>query len=257
MPRIRETCRAGVTILYREFQSPRRPGKRIPRLPREKPTSEAQLKVNARMKLWDCIRYMNHNFGPGDLYITFDYEKKNRPPTGIVLKGHGRKLKQALRKLYKKLGLELKYIYVVERGTKGALHHHIVINQGAAIRELRELWSYGRIHIDPLDDTGNYAKLANYFIKYSLKTRQSGEEGEKLMSRWFDHSDNLIMPETEREPLWRGKVTEEPRPKKGYYVDRDSIRFYITKENFPVLECIYVKDGAQPKPKGRKKRRPV
>ena len=74
------------------------------------------------------------------------------------------------RKEYRKAGLEFKYIHVMEIGKKGARHHHLVVNK-IDTEILQRCWykayeGHNRVKVFPLDDSGNYAELASYLIKY-------------------------------------------------------------------------------------------
>ena len=131
------------------------------------------------------------------------------------------------RKEYKKAGLELKYIHVMEIGERGARHHHLVINK-IDTEILQRCWykayeGHNRIKVFPLDDSGNYAKLASYFIKYTDKHRKD-EDGALQGKRW-NCSKNLVRPEPEIRVITdRQWFKAEPREIKGYYVDKDSVR---------------------------------
>ncbi len=65
------------------------------------------------------------------------------------------KFLRSLRTECKKAGTELKYVHVMEIGEKGARHHHLIINN-IDIKVLTKLWKFGRPHIHPLDDSGQY-----------------------------------------------------------------------------------------------------
>lgn len=77
-------------------------------------------------------------------------------------------LKKILRKLrseFKKQGKTLKYIAVTEYIGK-RIHHHIVINTQDTTMLVR-LWEEGYVNMKALDESGDYTKLAKYFIKES------------------------------------------------------------------------------------------
>ena len=84
------------------------------------------------------------------------------------------------RKEYRKAGLEFKYIHVMEIGKKGARHHHLVVNK-IDTEILQRCWykayeGHNRVKVFPLDDSGNYAELASYLIKYT-GTHKKGTDG--------------------------------------------------------------------------------
>ena len=154
------------------------------------------------------------------------------------MRRHGDQLKRKLRALYKKLGIPFRYLYVMERGERGALHHHILIPDGAQVKELRKLWPYGRIHVDPLDDSGQYRRLAAYFVKYAAKTRKTDE---RLMKRYYESSRNLDMPKVKRIVVRRKTFQKVPRERKGYYLDKDTEKYYIDRNGFEVMKYTLVK----------------
>ena len=83
-------------------------------------------------------------------------------------------LLRGLRKAFKKKGQTAKYIWVAEIGKKGAAHIHMTLN-AIEPQILKSLWTKGWVTIKPMDDSGQYRKLANYFIKYSEKTMNTLE----------------------------------------------------------------------------------
>ena len=135
-----------------------------------------------------------------------------------------------MRKLYKSLGIPFKYIHVMEIGKKGALHHHLVINtpEGVSQRAITKAWKgRGRTHFNPLDDTGQYAKLAAYLIKQSDGMLK---DPDALQGKRWNSSKNLRKPTVIRkEPIKdRGRYNRVAKlPKKladSYYLDGDSIQ---------------------------------
>ena len=88
MAYIMEVCRAGVTIEVIKKHSRRYPPPGSRREKKKKPTPEAQEAVNARNAETRIRRDMNHNFRPGDLYITLDYARENRPEDGSEMREH-------------------------------------------------------------------------------------------------------------------------------------------------------------------------
>jgi hypothetical protein len=238
MAYILEVCRAGATIEITKKHSRRYPPPGTGREKKQNPTTEAQEQVNARQAETRIRRDMNHNFRAGDLYITLDYEKDKRPEDGEEMRSHGDKLKRDLRRIYRKKGIELKYMYVMERGSRGAMHHHILISAGADLEELRKIWPYGRIHVDPLDGSGQYRKLASYFIKYAIKTRHTDE---KLMNRYCETSRNLVHPPVKKVLVHRKHWRREVPARKGYYLDKDTEQHYIDQFGFEAMKYTLVR----------------
>ena len=153
-----------------------------------------------------------------------------------------------MRKLYKSLGLEFKYIHVMEIGKKGALHHHLVINTPDEVsqRAITKAWKgRGRTHFNPLDDTGQYAKLAAYLIKQSDGMLK---DPDALQGKRWNSSKNLRKPTVIRkEPIkdkgWYNRIVRLPKKlEKSYYLDGDSVREGIhEKTGYTFFTYTFVK----------------
>lgn len=228
MPYIERITKAGKTIEIERYFTSRyhKPG--IKRGDKVKPTGEQQKKVNKRQAERNLRILINANFGYGDYHLVLDYIREKEKPdrTREQMRKDMDVFLRALRKEYKKQGKELKYIHVMEIGKKGARHHHLVINQ-IDTQILQECWykayeGHNRVKVFPLDDTGQYAELASYLIKYT-DTHREEDEGALQGKRW-NSSKNLIRPEPQykivSQALW---FKSEPRAIKGYYVDQNSI----------------------------------
>lgn len=146
---------------------------------KEKPTAEEMEKVN-QMNAERTLRLkINANFGVDDPFITLTYRKEERPtPAGA--KKNIKKLLDSLRKKYKTMGAELKYINVTEYQNK-AIHHHIIINhvEGVDVSKwVRQLWKFGRPDFKYLDDTGQYKDLA----AYAKDSKRAAKERRRAMN---------------------------------------------------------------------------
>lgn len=215
MPYIKRTVKAGKTIEIKKYFTSKYKSKGMTRGERVGITSEEQEKINQR-RAEDKLRWiMNGNYVDGDYHTVYDYSKENRPATKEEMQEDRRELLKKLRQEYKKIGKELKYICVIEIGEKGALHFHMLQNE-VPIKILRKCWNKGRIHVTPLNTNGQYKKLASYFIKYSSKHKE-------LQRKRYYSSKNLIIPEPDIEIVGSNKYLEEPKPIKGYYVEKESI----------------------------------
>lgn len=215
-----EICKMGLVIEYRKYMSyQRKPGEK--RKKKQKLTTEEQWRVNFRNALRKLTRKMNTNFKPGDYHLVLNYEKEYRPETWNDMYEDVRTFLKKLRKEIKKQGMELKYIRVMELGSKGARHHHLVINE-IPPKILRKCWPKGRININPLDESGQYRDLASYFLKFTDEAVRKGE----LKKRW-DSSKNLVEPEVIRKPVNRRYFRETTNVPKGYYLDKNSVSSYV------------------------------
>ena len=228
MPYIEAITKAGETIEIERYFSSRYKKQGIKRSDKVKPTKAEQKKVNTRIAEKKLRRLINANYGYGDWHINMGYIRKTgiTPRSKEEMQRDIEVLLRGLRSEYKKAGLILKYIHVMEIGEKGARHHHLIINRGIDCKKIQECWNKAyteksTIHFTPLDNSGNYAKLANYLIKYTDKT--VGTENALQGKRW-NCSKNLVRPEPQIKIISnREWYRAEPKELKGYYVDKDSV----------------------------------
>lgn len=214
------TVKAGATIEVTKSYT-KRIGVKV-KGDREKPTAEEMKKVN-QMNAERTLRLkINANFGVDDPFITLTYRKDERP-TPEQAKKNIKKVIDSLRKEFKKLGADLKYINVTEYKNK-AIHHHLLINhiEGEDVSKMvRRLWKFGRPDFKYLDDTGQYKDLAAYLIKETSKTYKENDGGHKQR---YSCSRNLIMPTPKTEIIKKAqRWAADPKPIKGYYIDKDTV----------------------------------
>lgn len=241
MPYKQEICKAGKTTQYSFYYSIRCDRKEGSRRKKENKTCEAQKKVNTRQAEKKLTWILDENFCGRDLYVTWSYQKDKRPENADAMKKDTEKLLRKLRKLYKAEGKVLKYVWVAERGERGAAHVHMVLNEIEA-HKLKDCWDKGFITIKPMDDDGNYRRLAAYFIKYSDKTMKT-EEG--LGGKRYNSSKNLKIPQPEKRTVSsRNAYSHSIVVPSGWYLDRDSIReAWHEVTGFMYFTYTLVKDG--------------
>lgn len=241
MPYKQEICKAGKTKQYTYYYSVRADQKEGSRRQKENKTSEAQKKVNSRQSVKKLTWILNENFDGTSLYVTWSYEKDKRPAGKDQLRSDIDKLLRSLRQIYKKESKVLKYVWVAERGERGAAHVHMVINEIEA-RKLKKCWDKGFITIKPMDDSGQYAKLASYFVKYSEKTMKT-EEG--FGGKRYNSSRNLKIPEPERKTVTsRNAYSHNIQIPSGWYLDKDSVaEAWHEVTGFMYFTYTLIKDG--------------
>ena len=217
MPYLEEICIAGKTKEVNRYYSSKFNKKGYKRQKKQKETSEKQKEVNKRQSEIKLTRDINANFRYRDWLVTLDYRimpDKEQMQTEI------RKFLRKLRKVYKKNNMVLKYIHVMEIGKKGARHHHMLINN-IDPSLITELWEHGYMHFTPLDNTGQYKKIARYFIKYSDTYMNTDQE---LQGKRWNSSKNLVHPVPEKRIITkRDYIRREAKSQKGYYVDKESV----------------------------------
>ena len=92
--------------------------------------------------------------------------------------------------------------------------------------------------MEPLRKDRNYRKLAEYFVKYSEKTRQA--YGGKQAGR-YNPSKNLTHVEVKK--YRRRQKTFSPgeiQVPKGWYLDKESVQEWINDQGYKYLYYILV-----------------
>ena len=243
MPYLIEECLAGKTKEVRRYYSSRYHSKG-PKGERIKETTDSGKKENQRIAEKTLRRLINTNFEGGDLLLTLDFHKW-QPLDSIemqsMISGAIRKLKN----LYRKEGKTLKYIYVKEVGPRGGRHIHMIVNQ-IDYNILSEWWyDFGAVHFQALDHSGQYRRIAAYFIKYALRTEQT--EGRLIGKRWYS-SLNL------KKPIIRKRVVKTANEFKttvkvpaGWFLDKETLAEGVSEiTGFIFFEYTLVKNERGP-----------
>lgn len=221
-----QVCRAGRTEDHNLYYSIRyNNGEKRER--KSKPTSKAQQAINRKRALVTLTRLMNANFSGKDLYVTWTYEKRKRPGSAEKFRENVQVLLRKLRKYFKKQGQTLKYIWVGERGSRGAEHVHMVMT-GCDPRVLSDLWEHGYVYYTTMDASGSYRKLAAYFMKYSDTTMKNEE---RLQGKRYNSSKNLIHPEPEKTRIrkWKRFNPNTIKVPDGWYLDQETVEFGVSE----------------------------
>lgn len=187
---------------------------------RKKATPEEIEKINECNAAAKLTRLLNANFKKGDLHLVLTYFREVRPRQDEAKKNLTKFLRD-MRREYKKLGEEFKYVHVTEYKAK-SIHHHLVINNidGENVLKLvRNKWQLGNPKFTTLDGTGQYKDLAEYFVKETKKTfKEKGGQKQR-----YTPSRNLIRPKPNWKIMKRNRWPNNPTPPRGWYVDRDTV----------------------------------
>ena len=200
--------------------------KGMPRKKKEKASPEAIEYQNQWKRETTVRRLIKWNFKPGDYWVTLTYRKGERPSYEALKKDVAKFIRKT-RQEYRKAGQEMKYIYRMEIGKKGAPHMHILLNRFAnettATDEiLRKTWTAGHAAIKSVYADGDYRALAEYI------TKKPGDWEPAELKNYIS-SRNLTRKEAKRKVIHRRTLGEGKMPTapKGYYVDPDSVRMGI------------------------------
>lgn len=221
MPYVERVTKAGNTIEIERYFTSRYKKKGISRGDKVKPTKEEQEKVNTRQAERKLRILINANYGYGDYHLVLDYIRRKGEPdrTPEQMRQDIDVFLRECRKEYRKAGLEFKYIHVMEIGKKGARHHHLVVNK-IDTEILQRCWykayeGHNRVKVFPLDDSGNYAELASYLIKYT-GTHKKGTDGalqgkhELGVEAYIRYMDDFVILSPDKEQLrnWLARIEQ-------------------------------------------------
>ena len=242
----RFTTVAGRTIITRYTDSSRIKTEKG-RKPKRNPTPAAVAKVNAINQERNLTIEINHNFGAGDLWVVLAYPVKATIEEAMK---QIERFKRNLRNLCKRKGIPYKLIESTGIGsTSGKPHHHIVVNSEVTRDMITKYWAEEFVHIETLWSSGNYNRVAKYMLKNALSTKDKRGNHKKA----WRSSRTIVKPETKKEEMKRRPFSRIPdpedlTPRKGYAIDRDSIRIYqhaITEET--CIEYIEVALTEEPR----------
>lgn len=203
------------------------------RAPRVKPTPEQMQRQNQWKKEVYMHRLIRLNFSKDDYLFTLKYPMGARPTLAQVIKDW-QKFRDAMKRAYKKHDVPFKWIYRMEVGMSGGRHIHIIINhiEGVDVLKLvKQKWKPGNVNCQPMYEQGNFKALAEYMTKKPDKEIKGQlslfETEEQKAFKKFSSSRNLKRPVPKKKKFLRRTVrkilAEGPQPRKGYYIDRESV----------------------------------
>lgn len=210
---IRETCVAGrvIDVTVRVPSG----NHRKPRSQKKNITKEAVQKNNDRMTVKKLTRILNANFDKKCWHDTLTYACE---PTAEEAARKLRNFIARVRRACKKMGIEFKWVCATEY-LNARIHHHFITN--APLDLIKKCWNEGHVLPRPLDDGPNYSKLAEYLIK---ETSKSFRMDDCPFGSRYSHSRNLYIPVPQVEEVSEKQLFDDPVARKGYYIDRDSVR---------------------------------
>lgn len=169
--------------IYPVFQPP---GKRRAKC---RPTSAIQERLNQKNAEKKLARLIHTNFTERDLMLHLTYRPGELPEDEETAKKDVRNYLRRVKRVYKKAGIELRYIYITERGVKtGRVHHHLILSGGVDRDELEKIWGKGYANSHRLQLDEGAEPLANYVSKQR-------RTAERVTYRRWTGSRNLVKPE--------------------------------------------------------------
>jgi len=212
---------------------------------REKPSEDKVKKWQDKRAEDKCRWLLNTNFVPGDLWLKLGWPPRMRKNSEKIRADIREFLKQ-LRKAFKAAGRTMKYIFSVGRGECSGIHIHMVINRFPS-GVIEKIWQdvvgtkqcpYPSVYIRHLDRMRYYPKVAAYIIKNAKETFHSVD---RIYNKRYCTTRNLRQPKIKRMILERGHWMKTPREKKGYFLDKDSIRDSETVNGYPYQSYTLVR----------------
>lgn len=161
-------------------------------------TTEAQKRLNNKRSGQSLERSLATNFAASDWFLTLTFNDEHLPADRAGAQKEYARYVRRIKPEFKRLGVELKYIYCIESVPEGPgmprrLHVHAVINGGErALAVILSKWRAGRAHAEPLLDgpMDDYAPRALYMVK----ERAPDAAGWKKSQRAWIPSKNLDKP---------------------------------------------------------------
>ena len=223
MSYLRKRYKYGNIIEVRESHTARYGAPGQPRQKKEKPTPEAVKRQNQRRREEKTARIIAANFEEGDLVRTLTFARDRRPADMAEAQATFKRFYQSLRREYRKRYYDLYWIANIECTQRGAWHVHFICNAIFGASEIiKALWEdQGGVYDQTLKDI---VKAGKDLGAYMAKTPDSTKGGEhKVSEAKQTHSKNLTIPEPETAVISGWKMTDAPRPPKGYYLIKDSL----------------------------------
>ena len=237
---VQKTVKAGPVIEITKYHTSRYKTPTMPRSPNSKNTSAEQWKVNEKNSIQNLYYIILENFKEEDIRIDLTY--KEPEPEKKEAKNRLDNFLRKLRRLYHKLGEQLKWIATTE--CKGhRIHHHLLVNNiGLSRSDYKKLWPYGEIpykafrFYDGKPDDAR--RVAEYFVK---ETRETFCEEDSIQKSRYRASRNLKKPEVKKEII-KSKTWKEPKAPKGYYIQKP-VQYGYTAFGFPYMFYRMIRTG--------------
>lgn len=202
------------SIEVEEYRDGRFGAKGEKRVERRKATPEQVKRQNQFNRTKKLRRMIKANFKEDDLYWTLTFKKEKRPESMEAAKEIWNKMQRKLRDECKKQNLQFKWVVRIEKGSKGAVHIHLIMNAIERSSFVKELWKeFGHARLEFMYEEGGFADLAAYMTKLD-------DDGEKS---YYSHSRNLPIPEPEVNMVSGELEDDAIKIPEGYYLEKESL----------------------------------
>lgn len=214
-----------------------------PRRKKRKRTPEEIERQNRSNRARNIRLLIIGNFKKG-WHIILTYPKEQRPETAADAKKELARFNRKMKRVFEKAGFTYKWIAVTEIGSRGAVHHHLILEDihtdtFATQDAVMECWKVGKKNFTPLYEDGEYEALSDYLAKKETKDDIPGCK--------VSHSRNLVMPKVKKERILRKRWQTEPRIPKGWMLVPDSLWNGINSyTGLPVQHYLLIQNGKAP-----------
>lgn len=205
--------------------------------PKEKPSEDKIVRWQDKRAEDKCRWLINSNFKPGDVFFTGHWAPKVRKTANEVQADVAAFIVE-LRKAFKKEGKIFRYVFSVGIGERGGIHFHMVMSR-MDTEVIQQAWQnivgtrecpYPSINFKHLDGSCQYRRLAAYIVKNGIESLRSDQP---VYKKRYCPSRNLKPPKITVKLVEAKSWRKEPKPHKGYYIDRDSLRTGETIGGYP------------------------
>lgn len=228
MPYIKQEIYSG--DVYEGIQTfSTRYGNKSKRNSKKNKSSEKQKIINEKNAKRKLARWINTNFGKGDLFLTLTYagEAPEEDQAKRELVNFFRRVKY-----YRKKNElpDLKYIAVTEYGSeKNRIHHHVIMSS-MSMDIINDLWRAGKVIISRLSPDKDFTGLAKYITKDSLSIKE-------YKKRWTQ-SRNLQKPIVNTRVLKTGRnILKAPA---GYKVVEQRLDYTDWTGHYQYIRAIRI-----------------
>lgn len=197
-----------------------------------RPTSKVQKELNQRNAEKQLKRIIHNNFGADDIVLHLTFRPDRQPASLDDAKRELRNFLSRLRRFYRKKGIVLKYIAVVEYGKRGGkVHFHLILTGGVDRDELEQLWGNGYANTKRLQfDADGLTALAKYITK------------DRVTYKRWSGSRNLVQPVPQ---VKDGAVTMGDMEEMRDAIESRNAHAYFEKQypGFELTEAICTQNG--------------
>ena len=237
---VQKTVKAGNVIEICKYHTSRYKTPTMPRSKNNKKTTAEQWRVNEKNSIRHLYYLILENFKEEDIRIDLTY-REPEPDEWEAKKRLDNFLKN-LRRLYHKLGRQLKWIATTECDGH-RIHHHMLINNiGLQRKDYKKLWKWSDIPYKAFkyyDGAAADAKrVAEYFVK---ETRETFCKADAVQKSRYRASRNLRKPEIKKEII-KSKTWREPKAPTGWYIEKP-VQYGFTAWGFPYMFYRMIKDS--------------